>query len=427
MFLPHVFLFLAAASSLGATGEWPQFRGPAGDGHSPASETLPVAFSETGNVRWKVPIHGKGWSSPVIQGSQIWLTTATEDGTALSAVCIDRETGKPVHDRVIFKVDTPQFCHRFNSYASPTPVVEGSRVYVTFGSPGTACLDAATGRTIWERTDFVCNHFRGAGSSPIVWEDLLILHFDGSDFQFVVALDKATGKTVWKTDRSVDHQDLGKDGKPEAEGDMRKAFATPHVVQHGGKPVLLSSGAKAHYGYDPRTGRELWRFEERAQHSASTRPIAGGGIAYFPTGFSKGQLVAVKMPEAGTGAAKVLGDGDLAWRVKKSVSNKPSLLLHDGLIFMTDDGGITSCLDAATGAEIWKNRVQGNFSASPVLAAGRIYVCSEEGKVAVLAAGREWKVLGENHLGDGFMASPAIAGNALFLRSRTHLYKVEAP
>lgn len=408
-----------------ASTSWPQFRGPTGDGHSDATG-LPVSFGDAEKVKWKTAIHGRGWSSPVVLGDQVWLTTATEDGTKLSVVCVDRESGKIVHDKVLFEVANPQFAHKFNSYASPTPVIEEGRVYVTFGSPGTACLDTKTGEVLWERSDFVCNHFRGAGSSPILWEDLLIMHFDGSDLQYIAALDKKTGKTVWKTDRSIDHQDLNDKGEPEAEGDFRKAFATPHVIQHEGRPLLLSSGAKAHYGYDPRTGKELWRIEERGQHSASTRPVAGQGLVFFPTGFSKGQLLAVKLPTGEAGAQpRVLGEGDLAWRMKRSIPNKPSLLLTGDLIFMIDDGGIAGCVEAKTGNEVWRQRVQGNYSASPILAEGRIYVCSEEGKVAVFAADREFKKLAENEFPAGFMASPGVAGKSLFLRSKTHLYRIE--
>ncbi|MGV3532462.1 MAG: PQQ-binding-like beta-propeller repeat protein, partial [Chthoniobacteraceae bacterium] len=174
-----------------AADHWPQFRGPTGDGHSD-STGLPVKFSDTEKVKWKTAIHGRGWSSPVVLGDQVWITTATEDGTKLSVLCLDRESGKIIHDKVLFEVANPQFAHKFNSYASPTPVIEGGRVYITFGSPGTACLDTKTGEVIWERTDFVCNHFRGAGSSPILWEDLLIMNFDGSDLQYVAALDKKT-------------------------------------------------------------------------------------------------------------------------------------------------------------------------------------------------------------------------------------------
>ncbi len=418
----------AAVFSSGAfaADNWPQFRGPDGDGHSDA-KGLPVTFGEKEHVKWKTAIHGKAWSCPVIWGSQIWVTTANETGTELSTVCVDKESGKILHDELLFHVETPQFCHEFNSYASPTPVIEEGRVYVTFGSPGTACLDTATAKVLWERRDFVCNHYRGAGSSPILWNDLLIMNFDGSDHQFVVALDKKTGKTVWQTNRSVDYQDLDKDGKPTGEGDFRKAFSTPHVATVDGQPVLFSSGAKAHYGYDPRTGRELWRFEERAQHSASCRPVVGLGMVFFSTGFAKSQMLAVKLP---TGLSPkdpphVLEESQLAWRSRRGIPCKPSPLLVGDLLFMIDDSGIASCVDAKTGTDVWRQRISGNYSASPIFAEGRIYACSEEGKVIVLDAGREFKVLAENRLEDGFMASPAVSGKALYLRSRKNLYRVE--
>ena len=419
MIVRPILAALLFTTSLWAGENWPQFRGPAGDGQSD-SAGLPAKFSESEHVKWKTAIHGKAWSSPVIWGSQVWMTTATEDGTALSVVCVDRDSGKVLRDEVLFRVAAPQFCHKFNSYASPTPVIEDGRIYVTFGSPGTACLDTKTGAKLWERTDFVCNHFRGAGSSPIVWGDLLIMNFDGSDAQFVVALDKKTGKTVWRTERSVDYQDLGKDGKPESEGDYRKAFSTPHVIDAGGQPVLISSGAKAHYGYDPKTGKEIWRYEDRSNHSAATRPVAGLGMVFIPAGFGKGQILALKL--GGTG---VLPPDSLAWSLKKSAPNKPSLLLIGDLIYAINDGGIATCVDAKTGAVVWSERIGGNFSAAPVFADGRIYACNEEGKVTAFAPGREFKVLGEGQFDAGFMASPAVAGKALFLRTKTHLYRVE--
>ena len=416
-------LFLATllllSAPLFAAENWPQFRGPAGDGQSDATG-LPVKFSETEKVKWKTPIHGKAWSSPVIWGSQVWLTTAKEDGTELGVVCVDKGSGKVLRDDVLFRVATPQFCHKFNSYASPTPVIEEGRIYVTFGSPGTACLDTKTGAKLWERTDFVCNHYRGAGSSPIVWGDLLIMNFDGSDAQFVVALDKKTGKTAWQTARSVDYQDLGKDGKPEGEGDYRKAFSTPTVVEHAGQPVLISSGAKAHYGYDPKTGRELWRYEDRSNHSAATRPVAGFGMVFIPAGYSTGQVLALKL--GGTG---VLGRDALAWSLKKAAPNKPSLLLIGELLYAINDGGIASCIEAKTGEVVWTERIGGNFSAAPVFADGRIYACNEEGKVTAFAPGREWKPLGESQLASGFMAAPAVSGRALYLRTKTDLYRIE--
>jgi outer membrane protein assembly factor BamB len=317
-------------------------------------------------------------------------------------------------------VAKPQFAHKFNTYASPTAVIEGDRVHVTFGSPGTACLDAQTGKTLWTRSDLECNHFRGAGSSPIVFGDLLIMNFDGSDFQYVTALDKKTGETRWKTDRSVDHKDLKADGKPEADGDFRKGFSTPHVAIFGGRPELISIGAKATYGYEPTTGKELWRVEERTSHSGSTRPVVGKELIFFPTGFSKGQLLAVR-----PGGKGDITTTHVAWREKRNVPCKPSLILKDDLLFMVDDGGIASCLEAKSGQEVWRERVGGNYSASPLAAPGRIYVFNEEGKTTVLQASREFKILGESKLDDGFMASPAVAGNALILRTKTHLYRIE--
>lgn len=409
---------------------WPQFRGPAGDGHASA-ERVPLHWAESTHVRWKTPIHDRGWSSPVVWGDQIWVTTASPDGSQLYAIGVDRESGKILHDLKLFTVEKPQFAHQFNTYASPTPVIEKDRVYVTFGSPGTACLDTKTGTVIWERRDFVCNHYRGAGSSPILHGDLLIMNFDGSDRQFVVALDKATGKTVWRVDRSIDFKDLGPDGLPMTEGDFRKAFSTPHVAVINGVETLLSGGAKALYGYVPTTGEELWRVEERQNHSASTRPIAGLGLVFYATGWSTGQLLAIRPGKKGevldvnqstNSASQQL---ELVWKSKRSVPKKPSLLLLEDLLFTIDDNGVAGCLEATTGKEIWRERIGGNYSASPILVDGRIYYFSEEGKATAVAAGREFRKLAENMLDDGFMASPAVAGKAFFLRTKTHLYRIE--
>jgi len=414
-----------------ANDRWPQFRGPNGDGHSD-SNGLPLNWSETENVKWKAAIHGKGWSSPVVWGDQVWLTTATEDGHELFVVCVDRDSGNILRDQKIFEVEKPQFCHAFNSYASPTPVIEEGRIYVSFGSPGTACLETKTGKVLWERRDFVCNHFRGAGSSPILYGDLLIINFDGSDHQFVVALDKQTGKTVWRRERSIDFKDLDSDGKPQTEGDLRKAFATPQVAGLDGQPVLISQGAKAAYAYEPLTGREIWRVEERTSHSAGTRPVVGHGMIFVPTGWSNGEILAIKPGKAGEvidanadSAPDAKRQLQVVWKTKRNVPKKPSLLLVEDSLFGIDDGGLASCLDANSGTEVWRERVGGNYSASPVYAEGRIYFFSEEGKTTVIEARRQFKVLAENQLEDGFMASPAIAGRAFLLRTRTHLYRIE--
>jgi outer membrane protein assembly factor BamB len=410
---------LAFAATALADTNWNQFRGPRGDGTSD-STGVPVTFSETENVKWKTPIHGKAWSSPVIWGSQIWLTTANEQGTELGVVCVDKNSGKILRDQTLFRVAEPQFCHKFNSYASPTPVIQEGRIFVSFGSPRIACLDTATGKVLWERRDFVCNHFRGAGSSPVVWENLMLLHFDGSDKQYVAALDTSTGKTVWQVDRSVDYQDLQPDGKPEADGDWRKAFSTPHVAVVDGKPIMFSSGAKAHYAYEPRTGKEIWRYEDRGSHSAATRPLVGDGLVFIETGFGKASVVALKL-----GGSGVLGEKDVAWKITKAVPNKPSAILAGDLLFVINDGGLASCIEAKTGVVVWTNRIGGNYSAALLLAEGRIYACSEEGKVTAFAPERQYRLLGESKLDSGFMASPAVSEKALYLRTKTDLYRIE--
>ena len=316
---------------------------------------------------------------------------------------------------------------------APTPVIEDGRLYVTFGSAGTACVDTRTGKTLWERRDLECNHYRGAGSSPVTYQNLLIMNFDGSDHQFIIALDKKTGQTAWRQERSVDYKDLGPDGKPQADGDFRKAFSTPHVSVLDGKPVLLSQGAKAAYGYEPLTGKEVWRVEERTSHSAAGRPLVGHGLVFLTTGFSKGELLAIKPGRNG----EVIDTKDIApaesghlqivWKSKRNVPRKPSLILAGDLLFgIEDDGGMVSCVEAKTGAEVWRERVGGNFSASPLSAEGHLYFPGDDGKTTVLDAGREFKKLTENKLDGGFMASPAAAGKSLYLRSKTHLYRIEA-
>ncbi len=411
----------ALAWSVSAFGgeNWPQFRGPDGQGHSDATG-LPLTWSERENIKWKTPIHGRGWSSPVIWGGQIWLTTAAEDGKQLSALCVDRDSGKIIHDLKLFDIANPQDKHAFNSYASPTPVIEEGRVYVTFGSPGIACLDTKTAQVLWERRDFVCNHYRGSGSSPILFGNLFILHFDGSDHQYVAALDKGTGKTVWKTNRSVDFQDLDTDGKPMREGDYRKGFATPLVASFSGPPILISPGSKATYAYDPLTGRELWRTEERKNHSVVVRPCVANGFIYIATGMGKASLWAIR-----PGGSGVVTDTHVAWKVNENVPGKPSVVVVGDLLFMMSDSGVASCIDAKTGARVWEQKVGGHYSASPLHAEGRVYFFSEEGKTTVIEAGRTFKQLAQNELDDGFMGSSAVSGKALFLRTKTHLYRVE--
>jgi outer membrane protein assembly factor BamB len=406
-----VLLVAVLLSPLAAGGEnWPEFRGPTGDGHAQAAG-LPVQWSATENVRWKTPIHDKGWSSPVIWENQIWLTTATADGKKLFAVCLDRETGKILHDLHLFDVPKPDFALPTNSYASPTPAIEAGRVYVHFGSPGTACLDTATGKVLWSRRDLPCNHWRGPASSPILYKGLLILQFDGYDYQYMAALDKNTGATVWRKDRDIKY---GTDN-----GDLKKAFATPTIIEVGGKAELISPAAVATTACDPLTGQELWQVYHGGMN-ASIRPVYGHGLVYLNSGDGGVKLFALR-PE---------GSGDLtrtniAWTYGKSVPNHASVLLVGDLLYMAYKG-VAQCLEAKTGQVVWQQRLGGGeFWASPIYADGHLYFFNDDGDGYVLEPGRTARVLASNRLDDGCMASPAAIGKSLFVRTKTHLYCLE--
>ncbi|MCD8535964.1 MAG: PQQ-like beta-propeller repeat protein [Verrucomicrobia bacterium] len=399
--------------------DWNQFRGPEADGVVRHGNP-PMLWSESRNVDWKVAIHDRGWSSPVVSGDQIWLTTATEDGTKLYAICVDAVSGRVQYDQLLFQIEDPQFAHKFNSYASPTPIVHEGRVYVTFGSPGTACIDTRTFETLWTREDLVCDHFRGAGSSPVLHNGKLIMHFDGADYQYAIALDSATGKTLWKSDRSVDFRDLTPDGKPQADGDFRKAFSTPYLLQESqhGPWVMASLGSKAAYGYDPDSGQELWRIEDHSGHSGTCVPFVFQGKIGFVTGFSRGTLYTIPV-----GSRGALNSDSIQWSVKRNVPNKPSPVLANNLLFMVDDGGIASCIDPVNGSELWRERIGGNFSASPLVANNHVYFFSEEGVTTLVEASATFKINASNLLANGFMATPAVYKNSFLLRTKSHLYK----
>ena len=416
-----IMVFFASSVAM-ADENWNQFRGPRGDGTS--TETgLPVKFSEgSPAIVWKTPIPGRAWSSPVIWGRQIWVTNAPEIQNTtkekpkldkpleLSAVCIDLDTGKIIHDIKLFDVDTPQFTHSSNGYGSPTPYVEEGRVYIHFGTYGTACLDTTTGKKIWERTDLHCDHFRGPGSSPVVYDGLLYLTFDGYDVQFITALNKLTGKTVWRKDRDIDFGTT--------DGDAKKAYSTPAVIDVEGRKLLVSPFAAATIAYDPKTGDPIWTVRHGGMNAAG-RPLFGNGLLYINSADGPNPLIAV--PATGHGDITK----DIVWRSNKSVPKRPSQLLVGDLLFMMNDSGVASCLEAKTSKEIWTTRITGDFWASPLYADGLIYCFSQSGQIPVFKASREFEQVADNKLDDGFVASPAVAGKSLVLRSKSHLYRIE--
>ncbi|PYM15920.1 MAG: quinonprotein alcohol dehydrogenase [Verrucomicrobia bacterium] len=412
--------------ALAVHADWPEFRGPRGDGHVSGDTKpigLPLHWSETNNVKWKTEIPHRGWSTPVVMNGQVWLTTATEDGHDYFAICVDAETGKVRFNEKVFHTDNPEPLGNgasMNCYATPSPVIEPGRVYVHFGSAGTACLDTATGKALWKRNDLPCRHYRGASSSPVAFENLLILTFDGADLQYIAALDRKTSETVWKTNRSVAWNDEDVPGPMAKDGDLRKAHSTPLIATVGGKPQMFSAGAKAAYGYDPRTGKELWKVQY-PDWSVAPRPIYDQGLVFFVTGLMKKELWAVTPDGLGD-----VTDTQVVWKLGTHVGKYASPLLVDGLIYTAAEESFVTCVEAATGQVVWTERIGGKYAASPVYADGRLYFFSEDGTTTALKPGRTFEVLAKNTVANGFMASPAVSGKTFYLRTKTDLYRIES-
>jgi outer membrane protein assembly factor BamB len=415
--------------------DWPQFRGPKGDGHS-AAQRVPVKWSESDHVAWKTPIPGRGWSSPAIADGLLWITTAVEKpaderqitnarlklifnpmakemkivgAISLKAIAVDVATGEIKHDIPLSEVTDPQPVHSLNTYASPSPVLDGQRLFCHFGTFGTACVDTASANVVW-KTKLVNEHSVGPGSSPVLFQDRLVVPCDGADAQHVIGLDANTGETVWKTKRP-----------PLAGfvGDMHKAFSTPLLVTHDGQPQAISVGAQWVVAYDPQTGEEIWRVRFAEGYSNVPRPIAGNGMVYICTGYTQPQLWAIKLGGKGD-----VTTSHVAWQVKKQVSAMPSPILVDDLLYMISDQGVLNCIDANTGATVWTHRVAGNYSASPLYAGGKLYFSNRDGRTTVVQPGREYVEVAVNDLDGQLMASPVALDGALLLRTRSHMYRI---
>ena len=370
--------------------DWPQFRGPDGEGHSSA-KSLALTWSETENIKWKTAIPGRGWSSPAILNGLIWITSAVDQ--SLHAIALDRKTGKIVVDTAVFAPDKLGPQHAKNTHASPTPVLEGDRVYVHFGSHGTAALNMK-GEVIW-KTRMEYSHMHGTGGSPILYKDLLILNCDGTDVQFVVALDKATGKVRWKTPRNA-----------------AMAYATPLIITVNGKDQLISPGALRGVAYDPSNGKELWSVSYGDGFSNVPRPVFAHGLLFLPTGFNRADLLAVKP------------GGEVVWTYKRSVPLTPSPIVVGDELYIVSDNGIATCFDAKTGAVHWQQRLGGNYSASPVSALGRIYFQNEEGLTIVIEAGTKFKKLASNQIDGTTLASLAVSNDTIYIRAGTNIYAI---
>jgi outer membrane protein assembly factor BamB len=423
-----------SAAAPEAAEVWPQWRGPEGQGHASLAHDLPVTWSETEHVAWKTPLPGRGWSSPVLDATHAWMTTAIESEATeadkaqrlagaknpqplqvsgpvtMRALCVDRETGRLVHDIELFTAREPQPIHSLNSYASPSPVLAGGRLFCHFGDYGTACVDTASAHVAWVNHDLRLNHENGPGSTPVVWGDLLIVHCDGSDVQYIVALDQATGRIVWKTPRSGELND---------NPDLKKAYGTPLIISLDGREVLLSPAADWVYGYDPATGRELWRVNYGVLgFSVVPRPVMAEGLAFLSTSFMKPEMLAVRLGDGGS-------QPEIVWRQSKGAPTMSSPLVVGEELYVVSDKGIMTCLDIHSGEVHWTSRLGGNFSSSPLFADGRIYVGNRDGATFVIKPGKTYDLLATNQLDGRIFATPAAVDRSLYLRTDAALYRLE--
>jgi hypothetical protein len=418
--------------------DWPQFRGPRGDGTATA-QNLPLhwggGFAEP---LWQTEIPGRGWSSPVVVGERVWLTSAeslalptaerqkkleqglykefqeqfqAHSAVTLYAIELNAATGELLRNIELFTCEDPAPIHATNTYASPTPVTDGQRLYCHFGSLGTVALDLASGRVVWHER-FRLDDITGPGSSPVLWRDLLILPCDGVDQQFVAALDKHTGITVWNTARPP----------IDSEGKHRRAFSTPLVIEHAGREQVVVPAAQWVCSYDPASGGELWRVNFGTGHATIPRPVYRDGLVYVCTGYLKPQLWAIRVDGRGD-----VTDTHVAWRHQKQVPEISSPIVVGDELYFVSSLGVLTCLDAKTGQAHWQERLGGNFAASPIAADGKLYFTSQEGLTSVLAPGRKFHQLGRNQLIGQTMASPVVAGQSLLVRAERMLYCVGNP
>ncbi len=402
---------LLAAIPLLSAADWPEFRGPTGQGISTATG-LPIEWSATQNVAWKVSVPGTGWSSPSISGGQIFLTTGVTNasgGVALRAFAFDVTTGRALWDTEIFSATeaSVQPVHTKNSPASPTPLVEGDRVYVHFGHHGTACLDRA-GKILWRNRTLGYEPVHGNGGSPALVGGLLVFNADGAKEPFVVALDKATGAIAWKTPRT-------------AKVKQNFSFCTPLVITVNGRTQIITPGSGAVTALDPQDGRELWHVNYGNGYSVVPRPVFAHGLLFIGTGYNRADLLAIRADGSGD-----VTDTHIVWRTTKGAPLTPSVVVVGDEVYVVADSGVASCFDAKTGTLHWQERLDGNYSASPIAVGELIYFLSEEGVGTVVRAARTFEKIATNKIGERTLASYAVADGALFLRSAAHLYRIGA-
>lgn len=413
----RIFLFcwlLAAINeSYGRANDfWPEFRGPGAQGISTATN-VPVHWSAASNIAWKVAVPGKGWSSPVMADGKIYLTTAVEgeggSEMSLRVICMSAADGRMLRNKEAIHPEASTITpgHQKNSQASPTPIIRGDKLFAHFGHMGTACL-ALDGKVLWRQQGVKYSPVHGNGGSPVLVDSELVFGCDGARDPFIVALDAATGEIKWQTPRNTT---------------ARKTFSfgTPLVVKNGAATEVISTCSGFVGGYDPKDGRELWRFRYGEGYSVVPRPVLFGNLMFISSGFDYPILYAVNLDAA---SGDITG-AHTAWSYNKQVPTTPSMLVIGKELYFVSDGGIASCVDAQTGSLHWSERLGGGFSASPVFAEGRIYFQNETGEGYVIKAGTQFELIAKNDLGEQSLASYAVADNELFIRTAEHLWAVE--
>lgn len=390
--------------------DWPGFRGPTGQGVS--DESAPLKWSDKEGIAWSVEVPGAGWSSPVVANGKVFVTTATDGGKTCRVLAFDAKTGKPLWDTPVHEQPAKRMEAR-NSPATPTPVADADRVYAAFNDGTIAAVNTSDGKVAWANKDYPYYSQHGLGNSPVRYADLLVMTYDGSsdgpdkkvgwqmpwENAAIVALDAATGKQRWKASR----------------GKSRIAHATPLVVTHDKKDVLVSPAGDVVQGFDPKTGERLWSVPAEGEGLVPS-PSAGDGLAFVTPGFGKPALRAVKLD----------GGHEVAWQSTKYVSKMPSMVYHAGRLFVVTDKGLAAYLDAKTGKAVWEEKLPAAFSASPVLAGGHLYALADTGETFVLKAADTYELVARNKLGEPAQATPAVADGRLFIRTKTKLWCVGA-
>jgi outer membrane protein assembly factor BamB len=397
------------ASASRSQDDWPQFRGPTGQGIAADSADPPVVWGPTENVAWKTQIPGGGWSSPIVYQGRVYLTSALTGGngrpTSLRAICVDAESGDIVFEREVYVPDGNAPKHSKNSHASSTPLADGEHVYFHFGHFGTACLTLG-GEIVWRQEAIDYPPVHGNGGSPVLAGDKLIFNCDGGEDPFVVALYRATGEVAWRTPRDTD-------------ATKKFSFCTPLVLRDGPRELVVSPGSGAVCAYDAQTGEEAWRVDYGEGYSVVPRPVLGDGLIYLSSGYDTASVYAIR-----TGGRGDVTGTHVAWKTSRGAPKTPSMLLVGQELYFVADNGIVTCVDARTGEQHWQERIGGAVSASPIYAAGRIYITTEAGKTFVLAAGARFEKLAENDLAERTLASAAVGGGSLYIRTASNLYRI---